>query len=187
MIAICIPHTGTIKTKTVFSLIRMLKNFPLEYRFLEVEGSVLHINRERLVQKAIELGATHILFVDSDMIFPENALSKLLSHDKDIIGTTYHTKGLEKIVTHKIQDKEISINEWHGELLKCTGVGTGFIFIKTEVFKKLKQPWFFWESNEKGELVTGEDVWFCRKAREAGYDIWCDISITMGHIGNYIF
>ena len=192
-LAICTPHTGTIKTKTTFSLIRMLKKFPHDYNFLEVEGSVLHHNREYLAQTAIELKSTHLLFVDSDMVFPEDALSRLLSRDKDIIGSTANGRGMgvfagfAPTTTHKIKDGEITINEKHGDLLKCTGVGTGFMLIRIEVFKKLKQPWFFWESNEKGELVTGEDMWFCRKARESGFDIWCDTSIKMGHIGDYIY
>lgn len=192
-IAISVPHTGVIKTKTAFSLIRMLKKFPYDYCFMESEGSILHLNRERLAQGAIENECTHLLFVDSDMIFPEDALLKLLGRNKDIIGTTCNSRGLgvfcgySPVATHKIEDKEEVIDEKHGELLKCAAVGTGFMLIKTKVFKNLKQPWFFWESNEKGELITGEDVWFCRLARKAGFDIWCDMSIKMGHIGDYIY
>ena len=32
----------------------------------------------------------------------------------------------------------------------------------------------------------GEDVAFCWRARQCGYDIWCDSSIELGHVGNCI-
>ena len=32
----------------------------------------------------------------------------------------------------------------------------------------------------------GEDVSFCWRARQCGYDIWCDSKIELGHVGNCI-
>jgi glycosyltransferase involved in cell wall biosynthesis len=41
---------------------------------------------------------------------------------------------------------------------------------------------------DEGDRATyfSEDNWFCRRARRAGYKIWCDIKLTgaMGHIGS---
>ncbi|GAI93114.1 unnamed protein product, partial [marine sediment metagenome] len=53
--------------------------------------------------------------------------------------------------------------------------GAGFLLVKREVFEKLPYPWF---SFEKG----GEDLYFCDKARENGFEIWADMSVLLGHL-----
>ena len=32
----------------------------------------------------------------------------------------------------------------------------------------------------------GEDVSFCWRARQCGYDIWCDSDIELGHVGSCV-
>lgn len=32
----------------------------------------------------------------------------------------------------------------------------------------------------------GEDVAFCWRARQCGYDIWCDSDIELGHVGSFV-
>ena len=44
-------------------------------------------------------------------------------------------------------------------------------------FQFLPHPW--------GDGEFGEDLSFCFKARECGYKVWVDTSVTPGHIGNY--
>ena len=66
-VAIGIPNTGTIHTKTVSSLVGVIRTLPCPNALLMQEGSVLHWNREELVKAAKRLNATHILFVDDDM------------------------------------------------------------------------------------------------------------------------
>lgn len=182
-LAIGIPNTGVIKAQTAFALCRMLKGFPHDYDVLFQEGSVLHQNRERLANKAIELKCTHLLFLDTDMFFDKDAVLKLLERDKDIIGVNAHLRKLPPVSTLKFLNGKVP----KGKLITCDSAGTGFLLIKTEVFKRLSHPWFFWEVDEIGQTITGEDFWFCRKAREAGFKIWVDLTIKVGHIGDYIF
>lgn len=182
-LAVGMLHSGTIKTRTVISLLRMCKGLPFEYNCFFQEGSVLHQNRERLAQKAADGGFTHLLFVDSDMTFEPDAILKLLAREKDIIGTHYNCRALPLKTTVELKAGQTELKE----LDTCNALGAGFLLIKTEVFKKLSHPWFFWEVNEKGETTLGEDHWFCKKAREAGYEIFVDISIPIGHEGSYVY
>ena len=188
-IAIGLPTVGTVKTDTVFSLIRMIKNSKFEYVIITKSGSILHWNREHIVKQAIEAKCTHVLFIDSDMYFEADAAERLLKRNKDIVGVQYNLRKLPLTSTVKIIDengKEL-MKEYRNGLVKVAAVATGFMLIKTSVFEKLSEPWFFWESNDKGEVVTGEDSWFCRKARQAGYDIWLDSKIVMKHIGEHYY
>jgi len=36
-------------------------------------------------------------------------------------------------------------------------------------------------------MLLGEDVYFFRKAKKAGFNVYCDFSIKIGHIGDYIY
>jgi hypothetical protein len=174
-IAIAIPNTGTIKAQTAFSLCRMLKDFPHDYDVLFHEGSMLHVMRERLVQKAIDLKCTHVLFVDSDMAFDKDAVLKLIKRKKDIVGANYHKRKLPAEATVQ-NPKKLS------GLTTCDSVATGFLLINLDVFKNLPQPWFFW-----GENGESEDFWFCRLARENGYKVWCDLEVGIKHVGDFLY
>ena len=181
-LAIATPSTGTVKTKTVESLVKLFKKYP-DALFLSHEGSIIHHMRERLVKKAIELECTHLLFVDSDMVFEPSTVAKLIEDDKDIVGANCNRRKLPLESTAKL----ISIAADLEGLNEAQSVGTGFMLIKLSIFDFLPEPWFFFESNEDGALATGEDYWFCRLAREKGFEVWCDLEIKVGHLGDYLY
>ena|SRR3990167_5781 len=188
-VAIGIPNTGTIHTKTVSSLVGVIRTLPCPNALLMQEGSVLHWNREELVKAAKRLNATHILFVDDDMVFEKDAASRLLARGKDIVGVHYNCRKFPPTTTVHMDEKKkkrIKRDNPSG-FTTCDAVGTGFLLINLDIFKKLKEPWFFWKTNEQGEVVEGEDYWFCRIAKEAGFEVWVDLTIKVGHIGDYIF
>lgn len=174
-ICCAIPSNGTIKARTFYAIARMKTPFTV----LLYETCYIHLGRERLAQQALDGGFTHLLFVDSDMFFEPDALDRLIARDKDIVGADYNKKVLPPEGT--------VIGAEEGDFVKCEGIATGFLLIKTEVFKKLKHPWFFYEADEQGNCITGDDMWFCKIAREAGYDIWCDKSIKVFHLGDFYF
>ena len=186
-ITIGIPTGGTVKTKTVLSLLGMIKKMPYRWNTVMRNACLIHTNREVITQKAIELGSTHLLFVDDDMTFEPDAFNRLFDRKKEIIGVATHLRQFP--LTSTLKDLDENGNkiweEYPDGLIKCAGVGTGFLLIDLSVFKKIPQPWYFFESNDKGELVCGEDMWFCRKAIKAGYDIWADSTIKVGHLGEY--
>ena len=63
----------------------------------------------------------------------------------------------------------------------------GVMMVKREVFEKVEQPWFAIPYSTTGGHYIGEDVFFCRKAREAGYEILVDhaLSQEVKHIGTF--
>lgn len=152
-------------------------------------------NRTWLVNEAIKNGGTHILFVDSDMIFPEDTIKRLLAHKKEIIGVKYKKREFPvKWLFEPLGE------ESETEIFKVKYTGMGLILIELSVFKSTFKPlgapsaqhprgnpWFSFGRNSEGALVMGEDIWFCNVARDAGYDVWVDPTIKVGHIGEYIF
>ena len=65
--------------------------------------------------------------------------------------------------------------------------GFGWLLIKKGVFEheEMKYPWFApqMQEFESGEVkdMCGEDVSFCLDALAAGFEIWCDPRVRVGH------
>ena len=148
-------------------------------------------NRTWLVNEAIKNGGTHILFVDSDMIFPEDTIKRLLAHKKEIVGVKYKKREFPVKWLYESLGEESE-----SELFKVKHTGAGLLLIDLAIFTNpkfgidingKKTAWFSFGRDSEGSLVMGEDVWFSYVARDAGYDIWVDPSIKIGHIGEYIY
>jgi hypothetical protein len=76
------------------------------------------------------------------------------------------------------------------EPIEIEGAGMGFMAVKQGVFEKIGRPWFQEAeaphdfNDGKGPSifkVTGEDLSFCVRAREAGFEIWLDPTIQLVH------
>ncbi len=63
------------------------------------------------------------------------------------------------------------------DLIECDGVGGGCLLIHRRVFDALEKPYFKCNPN----TFIGEDFYFCRKVREAGFKIYLDPGILCGH------
>lgn len=180
-IAIGIPNTGTIKSKTALCLMELMK-LPYEFFPIFAYGNIISENREKIAEIGLQNNCDYIFFIDSDMKFNPIILQTLVNHGKDIIGVDYNYRFLPLTSTVKLFPNTIKGKD----LMKVAAVGTGCLLIKTDVFKKLDKPYFPMEYSE-GKVICTEDVGFCEKARKEGFDVWCDPSISVGHIGDYIY
>ena len=127
-----------------------------------------------------------MLFLDSDIHFPpqppffRSPISILLEQDKDIIGADYNFRQLPaKSTVIPLTEK----NET--EPYKVNALGTGFLLIRLSVFEKIPEPWFQFMRDQHGEMVNGEDTFFCQAAIKAGFDVWCDPLVKIKHLGEY--
>ena len=71
-----------------------------------------------------------------------------------------------------------------GEVQAANALGMGFNLFKLDMFRNIEKPWFKTQEglDEKGvaHKIT-QDVYFYRKAAEAGYKFACDNKILVGH------
>ena len=185
-LAIGIPCGNSINVQTVSSLVEIIGNSPWPTHTIFMRGCYVHENREKIVLQAQEVKATHLFFLDSDMKLENGTVSKLLAHDKDIVGVNYHQRILPLVSTVKFADENEKIIEGQvgKELLECFAVATGCMLINMRVFDIIDKPWFFFGYDSDGKMM-GEDVWFCRQAKRKGLGVWCDPNIKIGHIGEY--
>lgn len=184
-VVVALPTTEMMKAKTAHAIGAMLLHSADKViDFLLIQSCDIASSRMWLARQALEKDATHLLFIDSDMLFPSDALEQLLSHDKDIIGVEYNKRKfpLETVTAYLPDEKKSKTKPF-----KVGIAGTGLMLIKTDVFKnpQMDKNWFSFGRNAEGKNVIGEDGWFCNTARDAGYDIYVDPVVKVLHLGEY--
>lgn len=191
-----IPNHGDIKAETVYcltlSLFKTVRELGCGLHLIMPSWGMCDEARRDCAQEALDVGASHLLFLDADMSFPEDGILMLASRDKRIIGANYNLRKLPLMSTVKISDKEGNMLEVPGDKIpdypfKCWAVGTGFCLIQTDVFKEIEQPWFSYGYNPTTNSTIGEDIYFCKKVREKGINVWCDPTILVKHLGDYAY
>ena len=154
-------------------------------------GTLIQQSREQLARKAIDWASDYSIWFDSDMRFPKEVISTLISHDEDIVGANYPTRKFPRIEPTAFVDDTSNTRCYTKErtsgLEEVSAIGFGCVAIKTSVFEALEEPWFLipW-SYDFNEHDCGEDVFFCRLARDNGLKIYVDhdLSKKVKHIGN---
>lgn len=213
-ILIGLPSNGTWLADSAWSIMNIthytvnhfaLQGIPVEITTDNVQGSLVCQNRNKTAVRAIKEDYDYIWFFDVDMVFPLDAICRLIEADKDIIGINAVNRG-GKNFTARVDDKVIATTEYTTGLNKVSHIGTGGILIKVDVLKKMKFPYFFMAMNEYEDtgafkMITdedfkklgkesgreiGEDYYFCENAKRLGYDIWVHqaVSQLVIHIGN---
>ena len=172
--------------ETFQSLAGLFPQVRVPSQIVLAEGCYVHKNRNEIVQRAQELKAKWLLFIDTDISFPVDALDKLMKLDVDVAAAAYNYRRTPQESTIKLlgPDGDIAPGTFsHDKPFQCYAAATGFMLIKMSVFDKLPKPYFFFRYVD-GKL-EGEDIYFCRTVREAGLEVWCDPTIQLKHYGSY--
>lgn len=138
-------------------------------QFNRTMGSIIGENRNNVLKNAIKAKAKYVLFVDSDMIFPKDAIQRMQIHGKPIISGLAFTKTIPYAAN---MYRKVSESGWipiskfkRGHLLQVDCVGGAFMLVEVDAIKDIKPPWFaappmkqhvVWEELEK-LFTTTED------------------------------
>lgn len=147
--------------------------------------------RKEVVDKAKAKGAKWLLFIDSDVFLPDDAVNRLMSHDKDIVTGVYwmKTQPPQPVIYKEMGDGPMWDIKPQDELIEIGGAGLGCTLIKMSVFDKFdeaevpyfKQDWIHKQNGKNIQVSVGEDHWFFMKARELGFKVWFDSNVLCDH------
>ena len=185
-ILICVPSMDEVAAGFAQSL-AMLQKGGNETAIMFQVGSLVYEARNKLAKQAIEMGAEWTMWFDSDMIFQPDTMVRLLKHGAPFVSGAYFRRCPPyHLVAFKDCDTEN--RKWSDlplptETVSCEGVGFGCVLVKTEVLLSVAAEYKTWFEPMNG---FGEDLSFCWRARQCGYDILLDPSITCGHIGKIV-
>ena len=196
-----IPAYHTVEVDTMVSLSRltMAHKAPMDV----MTACMVDMSREEISERFLKSKKEdYLLFIDTDMTFIPQDVEKLLwdmEQDKKIGcigGICVNRDGSHKPVVKWIKDdKYISGKELYDRVVKymkykeVRGVdfmGTGFMVIRRKVLEDIPRPWFMAGYDERRNFL-GEDVYFIRKVRQAGWKTCIDFGVQVGHIGKIVF
>jgi len=133
---------------------------------------------------------THILFIDSDVVPPPNALTLLLQLQADVaVGLTPIVADDRLVWNVQLNEGEQWISmqdELPKEPFQTFSSGAGLILVRREVLVEMGWPWFRTEYQEifknRGRgIETGEDVYFIKKATEKGFKVIAHPDVKCKH------
>lgn len=152
-----------------------------DIQFSQIFGMQLPFSRNKIVKDALENGSDYLFFIDADMVFPPDTLTKLLNHNKNIVNALAfrRTKPYYPcIFKWNNKEKTYETMSYTNGLKKVDATGMACMLIKTDVFKKMDKPWYYYRDH-----LFSSDITFCENARKLGYEIFADTDLKIGHIG----
>lgn len=143
-------------------------------------------NRNLMIAKAIELECSHIFFLDDDIIFEKDILTRLLLHsDLDVISGLYLSRQYPHlpIIFDKMDVngycEQRYLDDSDEGLIPVVAAGLGCLLIKVEIFSKLEKPYI-----RLGELDAEQwcdDIGFFKRLRDINIKTYCDLNCQVGH------
>jgi hypothetical protein len=193
MFVIATPtQDGTFVEKYLLGIIETTKaceKSGVDFNYMSLSGdNFVDRARNRLVSVFLQGGADKLLFIDADLGFTAQDVAKIVSHDVDIVGGIYPKK-------QAALDWPCDLTgEAEGDLLEALMIPTGFMCIHRRVFEAIEADVYtvfdeevleYFISGRVGNRYKGEDVAFCERVREHGFDLWLDPSVCLTHHGNH--
>lgn len=193
-VAICMPIYGPMDPHAVVSFTELLyhtTSLGLSCGSIFQTNTYIDRGRNQCVKHALDLNASHIMWIDSDMVIPHDAIVRFLSHGLPIVGGLYFQRGEPyHPVNWHWNDTDRSSSSFSftfnhnfkpDELQPVDGIGTGCLLVSTIVFKTMRdqfndEKWF------QTSLDHGDDVWFFHRLRSMNFPIYLDASVKCGHI-----
>ena len=208
-ILIAVPTFESIYPDTYGSIYELDKGGH-EVAFAFVRGYDCATARNRIAQKAINGNYDYVFMIDNDVVLPRTVLLDMLDDPKavclgyyahrnennlyngrvsvcrlkDSAGNLYFNYPLESEYTAEELGR---MREDGTHKLWIHGGGMGCALIWTEVFQKLKYPWYDWVNYaDDSRGMLSEDLYFCEQCKAAGIPVFTDTRAACGHMLRHI-
>ena len=196
---IAVPCMDTVHVPFVESLVRLDKPAGTEIMFRR--NSLVYDSRNLLSLHAIQENYDYVLWMDSDIICPPDALTTLLddmdTYDTRMVSGLYVMRSFpaEPVIYDVIREpvdkdghmvKQIRTYTDYPKDMTFDVDGCGFGFVLTSV-SLLKKVWDKFGPAFAPFTWAGEDISFCHRVNQLGEQIMCDSRVRLGHIGTFVY
>ena len=193
-----IPCMSMVHTDFMDSFIKLQK--PPGTSYTIIKNTLIHDSRAIIAQNAIEAGFDRVFWMDSDMIFPPDALVQL-SADMDtgiefvsglyvsrrppnIRPVTYKRMWYEVKEDNTYEAGAVNYYDYPEGLSEVEATGFGCCLTSVDLLKRVGDKW---GAMFQPIPCMGEDLSFCWRAKEMGVKMYLDSRVKCGHIGEYVF
>lgn len=209
-IAVGVLRERNANWQFVDCLMRLLKNIQdsgYQYVHIGLRATNIYKGREAVADHTLSSGADYLLFVDSDEVFVPETAVHLAQLDLPVVSGVVYQRNppytpclyrripnshksvplapeLQQWMLDNAQDKRdtpITIMDIPAEksIIEIDECGTGCMMIRRDVLESIAKPRF------RGMGDVGTDIMFCRRVRAAGFPIYADLRVQLGHLTNY--
>jgi hypothetical protein len=180
---------------------------PVSGRILYSGDSLVNRARNECVLQFEEMPierARFLVFIDSDIHFKPEQITKLRSHNLPIVAGMYFIKNLK--YTPVLNQKIATVTLPTGTLTQVREVGTGFLMIRRDTFGALKDSghiksyraganqhnlsarrWNYFPVEVEDDYLQSEDYAFCRNCAKVNIPTYVDSTVIAGHKGWAIY
>jgi hypothetical protein len=132
-----------------------------------------------------KLTCKKVIFIDSDIVWSTDDIEKLIFTSQEFLSGVYKVQFKDYVSVLKGPRQLMTVQELTEQegLFEAYSTGFGFVSCSYNLLNTMKYPWFSVETYEDiNEYMTGEDSFFCLKARSLGYKIMVDSKLRVGHL-----
>lgn len=165
---------------------------------MQVGGSIVHHARTKAAWHFLQSKCSHLFWVDSDMVWAAKDFMRLLALGTklDCVFAAYPCRAEPIRFFAAIEEcKTYEANEFG--CLPVRGAGLGFCCVQRRVIEALAEaaPKLRYPDVDDGPVprlfrcddhdgyARGEDIAFFDDVKAAGFQVWLDPSVELGHIG----
>lgn len=194
-IAIGTPHLTTNSSHEQFndsliSLIDFTKSQGHKVDRINTYRDNITFARNKIASQALKGNYDYLFFLDDDMVFEPDLLVNLMKLEADIAsGLCFLRREPHEPSMFNLAKDGRSYNPvviWNtGDLIKCDAVGMACTLISKNVLKAIAENSEYYKTSYAffdNAYHQGEDMRFCRKAKDLGFTIVCDTRELVGHI-----
>ena len=186
---IAIPCMDTVPVpfmKSLVDLTRQLTSDGVDYTVAIESGTLVYMARDRLAGRAVNQGYTHVLWLDSDMVFEPDLLENLQWSGKDFVTGIAHGRR-KPFVSCLFKNIDLNhlelwqLEEYPKDTFEVAGCGMACCLMETNVIKQVMI--------NNGTAFTpfpqyGEDLSFCKRAAALGFKIYAEPTVRVGHVAH---
>jgi len=144
---------------------------------------VIAIARQMLLKRARQLDPDYAIFIDSDIVllYP-HFIDQITCHEKDIVGAPYlrpFPEGMFLASKWDRGDRKLWFKKSCKGFQRCALISGGCFCLSRKAIQD-KRLFFdppIWTKRRR----ASEDFSYCIRARKAGYKVWIDCNLQVGH------
>ena len=182
----CMDYVHVDFMKSLIKLTTHLQREGIAHHVETVAGTLVYFARNSLACKAVNENYTHILFLDSDMVFDEMIVETLCFSGKDFVCGAFQSRRrpYNSCIFKSLKPLE-RVTEYGAAPFRVAGCGMACTMISTEILKQVQGKYGNCFDPDRFDGVSfGEDLAFCWRANTVGAEIWCEPTARVGHIAH---
>ncbi len=184
---IAVPTTDYVHADFVKSLARLqceLGRRRVDYDVEIQSGTLVYYARNRLANKAINEDYTHVLWLDSDMVFDEQIVDDLAEVGKEMVCGAFVSRRppYGPCIYTSIEKNNIKqVKDFGLRPFRVAGCGFAAVLTTVELLQTVNQKY---GTCFQPTDYYGEDLAFCWRVNQLGREIWCEPTVRAGHIAH---